>query len=201
MSDSSCAVIVLAAGSSSRMGAPKQLLDYQGQALVRHAAEVALDAGCGPVIVVLGSRADEIRPALDGLAVETIVNQRWREGMGTSIQAGLAALGPRAEAAILTLGDQPLVTPEFLRKLRENHAASEHAIVAAWYSGTVGVPALFARAAFPQLLALGPNQGCKGVILKNQARATFVDCPEAALDIDTPDDYQRIARVGCSAPG
>ena len=183
------------------MGAPKQLLDYQGQPLVRHAAEVALAAGCGPVIVVLGSRADEIRPALDGLAVETIINQRWREGMGTSIQAGLAALGPRVEAAILTLGDQPLVTSEFLRKLRENDAASEHPIVAAWYSGTVGVPALFARAAFPQLLALGPNQGCKGVILKNQARATFVDCPEAALDIDTPDDYQRIARVGCSAPG
>ena len=195
MSDPACAGIVLAAGSSTRMGAPKQLLEYQGRPLVRHAAQVALAAGCEPVIVVLGSRAGEIRQAFDGLRVEITVNPRWQEGMGTSIQAGLAALGPRGDTAILTLGDQPLVTPRFLRKLREIHAASEQPIVAAWYSGTVGVPALFARAAFRKLQALGPDQGCKGVILKNQVQATFVDCPEAALDIDTPDDYQRIARV------
>ncbi len=178
------------------MGAPKQLLDYHGEPLVRHAVQVALAAGCGPVIVVLGSRADEVRHAFDGLAVETIVNQRWQEGMGTSIQAGLSALGPRGEAAVLTLGDQPLVTPEFLRKLKVIHALAGHPIVAARYSETAGVPALFARSAFPALLALGPDQGCKGVILKNHAHVSFLDYPKAAFDIDTPDDYERAACAG-----
>ena len=192
----SCCILVLAAGSSSRMGTSQQLLDYKGEPLLRHAIEVALAACCAPVLVVLGSGASEVDKALKGLAVETVVNQRWREGMGTSIQAGLVAMGQHIQEVIITLGDQPLVTPDYLRRVRDIHGAEKQPIVPSRYSGTVGVPVLFARSAFPTLMALAPDQGCKSAILKNQSQAILVDCPEAAFDIDTPDDYARLAPIG-----
>jgi molybdenum cofactor cytidylyltransferase len=186
------AVILLAAGNSTRMGAPKQLLDFGGQPLLRHAVATAQASGCDRTIVVLGANEGEIRPALDGLNVEIVVNERWAEGMGTSIQAGLKALENSDEGgAILTLTDQPFVTSDFLRELVERRRRSGRPIVAAQYSGTAGVPVFFAREAFPLLMALKPAQGCKGVILGHPADALLVDCPEAAMDIDTPEDYAR----------
>lgn len=184
------ALILLAAGSSSRMGSPKQLLPYRGRPLLRHAVETALEAGLSPVIVVLGARAEEIQPALAGLdGVEVVVNPDWSQGMGTSIQTGLAALGSRASGAVLALADQPLVTPQTLRRLVDFHRENGHGIVAASYSGTVGVPVFFARSAFPALMALSPDQGCKGVILAHGSSAAHIDCPEAAVDVDTAEDY------------
>jgi molybdenum cofactor cytidylyltransferase len=186
------AVILLAAGNSIRMGVPKQLLDFGGQPLLRHAVETAQASGCDRTIVVLGANEGEIRPALDGLDVEIVVNERWAEGMGTSIQTGLRALeNSDAGGAILTLADQPFVTSDFLRGLVDRYCQSGRPIVAAQYSGTAGVPVFFAREAFPLLMALKPAQGCKGVILGHPADALLVDCPEAAMDIDTPEDYAR----------
>jgi molybdenum cofactor cytidylyltransferase len=184
------ALILLAAGNSARMGSAKQLLDFRGKPMLRHAVESAQASGCNPVIVVLGSNEAEIRPALEGLDVEIVVNERWAEGMGTSIQTGLSALENRDIAGtILALSDQPFVTADFLRGLTERYLESGHKIVAAQYSGTVGVPAFFAREAFPFLMALQPDQGCKGVILGHSGDALLVDCPDAARDIDTPEDY------------
>jgi molybdenum cofactor cytidylyltransferase len=184
------AVILLAAGNSTRMGAPKQLLDFGGKPLLRHAVETAQASGCDRVVVVLGANEDEIRPSLVGLDVEVAVNERWAEGMGTSIQAGLRALeNGDASGAILALSDQPFVTSDFIRGLVDRHCQSGQPIVAAQYSGTAGVPVFFAREAFPLLMALKPAQGCKGVILGHPEDALLVDCPEAAMDIDTPEDY------------
>ncbi len=179
------AVVVLAAGESRRMGVPKQLLDFRGVPLLRHAALTALEADCGPVIVVLGARSFDLRPAIANMPVETVVNVDWELGMGGSIQTGLRALEGRDEVtgAIVALADQPYVTAEFLRRL----ASAGSRIVAARYAGTAGVPAYFSRATFPLLMALSPEQGCKGVILGN---AELLDCPEAARDIDTPEDYR-----------
>lgn len=186
------AVILLAACNSTRMGAAKQLLDFGGKPLLQHAIETAQASGCDRVIVVLGANESEIRPALTGLDVEIVVNDRWAEGMGTSIQAGLQALEDRGiGGAILALSDQPFVTSDFLRGLVKRHCQSGQPIVAAQYSDTAGVPVFFARQAFPLLMALKPAQGCKGVILGNPNDALLVDCPEAAIDIDTPEDYAR----------
>lgn len=187
------AAILLAAGNASRMGVPKQQLDYGGKPLLRHSAETALASRCSNVIVVLGSNAGEVAPVLEGLPVTTLVNSRWAEGMGTSIQTGVrAAAESAAEAVILILADQPLVTAGFLDRLLDLHRESGQAIVSARYAGTVGVPVLFTRQYFDSLEALRPSQGCKGLILANPESAYLVDCPEAEFDIDTPDDYGRL---------
>jgi molybdenum cofactor cytidylyltransferase len=189
------AVILLAAGNSTRMGTAKQLLDFGGKPLVRHAAESAQSSGCDTVVVVLGANEAEVRPALANLDVEIVVNERWAEGMGTSIQAGLRALENRdIKGAILALSDQPFVTADFLRGLVDKHYQNGKPIVAAQYSGTAGVPVFFAREVFPLLMGLKPHQGCKGVILSHPLDALLVDCPEAAMDIDTPEDYARATR-------
>jgi molybdenum cofactor cytidylyltransferase len=186
----SSAVILLGAGNSSRMGTAKQLLDFQGQPLLRYTAGVALASRCRPVIVVLGYGEPEMRAALSGLDVEIAINPRWAEGMGGSIQTGLNALKARSvNGAVLALADQPFVTSGFLNSLVEKHHESGKPIVSARYSGTVGVPVFFAREVFHHLLALEPDRGCKGVILANASEALLLDCPEAAIDIDTPEDY------------
>jgi molybdenum cofactor cytidylyltransferase len=184
------AILLLAAGESRRMGTPKQLLEFGGKPLLRHSAEVALACGCGPVIVVLGALEQEMRAALVGLPVAVAINDRWPEGMGTSIQAGLLALdGLEVSGAIVALADQPFVTAEFLRGL----TSTGKRIAAARYAGTVGVPVYFAKSAFPLLEALKPDQGCKGVILGNPEDRVLIDCPEAEVDIDTPEEYAAAA--------
>jgi molybdenum cofactor cytidylyltransferase len=189
-------VVVLAAGNSSRMGSAKQLLDYGGKPLLRHAVEVALASTCRRVIVVLGSQCDELRRALDGLPVAIEENGRWAEGMGTSIQAGVeAARRENLAGVILSLADQPLVTARNLNALVNAHLESGQPIVASRYSGTVGVPAFFSREFFPQLLSLAPSAGCKGVILSHAGSALHLDCLEAESDIDTPEDYARARRA------
>jgi molybdenum cofactor cytidylyltransferase len=193
------AILLLAAGNSARMGAPKQLLNFGGKPLVRHTAEIALAAQCGPVVVVLGAYEPEVRDALKGLDVEMALNPRWPEGMGTSIQAGFAsAAASNADAVILQLSDQPRVSSAFLKQLVEQHRQSARPIVAARYAQTAGVPALFARSTFPLLLALSPDQGCKKVILSHPDDALLIDCPEAEIDIDTPKDYARVIAEGAS---
>ena len=184
------ALVLLAAGCSERMGSPKQLLPFRGVPLLRHAAETAIAAGCDPVVVVLGSKADQLSNVLDGLKVTIAINERWTEGMGTSIHTGLRAVeSGSATGVILALADQPFVAPEQLRGLVERHRESGKPIVAARYAGTVGVPAYFARSFFPRLAELAPGQGCKVVILQHLEDHLLVDCPEAAIDVDTPQDY------------
>lgn len=186
-------ILLLAAGESTRMGTPKQLLDFHGQPLVRHAALTALASQCGPVAVVLGAAADKIRPALAELNVIVTVNPHWSGGMGTSIQAGLRALADHSlDAVILSLADQPLLTPETYRRLQRGYEATGRTVVTSEYADTVGVPVLFSREHFAELMALEPDRGCKGVIQRHIESAQRIPCPEAEADLDTPSDYQRI---------
>lgn len=180
------------------MGSPKQLLPYGGRPLLRHAVETALATRCGAVVVVLGANSARVAGVLAGLDLNGKVfwileNSRWAEGMGTSIHAGLRRAEEwGAEGVLLALADQPLVTAAALDNLVAEHERTGSPVVASRYSGTVGVPVWFSRSHFPQLMALAPNQGCKGVILETGAAAALIDCPEAAADIDTPADYEAL---------
>jgi molybdenum cofactor cytidylyltransferase len=177
------------------MGAPKQVLPLAGVPLVRLVAVRAIDAGCSPVVVVTGAHEHLVRSALDGLDIVIAVNAGWREGMGTSIQAGLRALEPDAvSGAVLLLADQALVEARRIKELVDTQRDSGALIVAASYAGTVGVPACFAARAFPLLEALGPSEGCKGIMLRHPDDVVRVSCPEASVDLDTPDDLDRVRR-------
>jgi molybdenum cofactor cytidylyltransferase len=180
------AVIILAAGASRRLGEPKQLLQFRGRTLLRHAAETALQTKCRPVVVVIGVQALRMREELEALDVRVVENEKWEEGVASSIRAGLAAVG-EVEGVIMMLCDQPFVTAEFLDRL----AASER-LAAAEYGGSVGVPAFFGREFLPELNALEGDQGAKAILLRNNAER--IPCPEALVDIDTKTDAARIAQ-------
>lgn len=185
------AVIVLAAGSSTRLGRPKQLLPYQGTTLLAHAAGMALASRVGPVVVVLGHDAGTMREALAGLDVETVVNRDWAEGMGASVRAGLAAVErkwPGVRAVVLMTCDQPRVPPRVLRELAESVITSTRRIAACGYGGSAGVPAAFARKFFPDLIKLSGDRGARVLLLRNMDEARVFPCPEAELDVDTEAD-------------
>ncbi len=184
-------VVLLAAGGSARLGSPKQLLVYRGKTLLRRAAETALATGCRPVVAVLGRDADALRAELTGLDVRPVDNPDWSRGMGTSVRLGVAALGGHAAAALLILCDQPLVSAEKLAGLIAAFCGGA-GIAAAAYGGTVGVPVIFARAYFGELLALPDDAGAKPMLRRHRDAVVAVPLPEAAADIDTREQYERL---------
>jgi molybdenum cofactor cytidylyltransferase len=183
-------IVVLAAGPSTRLGRPKQLIPYRGATLLRHAAQVALDAALGPVLVVLGAGAEACTQELDGLDVRSLNHAGWREGMGSSIRAGARALAAdRAIGAlILTACDQPSVRAEDLRRLVEEYRQSEAKVVGSAYAGTVGIPALFDRARFGALESLSGDRGAKTILGAEVGGLVSVPCPSAAFDVDAESD-------------
>jgi molybdenum cofactor cytidylyltransferase len=189
------AAIVLAAGGSSRMGRPKQLLDLRGLSLLRRTVDAALAADCRPVVVVLGAAADRMRRELDGLEVDAVHNEDWPDGIGGSISCGVASLrshGERVRAALLLACDQPMISEGVIVRLIEAFDGSENGLVACEYSGTVGIPALFGQAHFRRLSELSGDRGAKSLLLEDPERVVRVPWPEGAADIDTPADYERL---------
>ena len=186
------ALILLAAGASARLGRPKQLLAYRGRSLLRHAAEAAVESVCRPVLVVLGAEAERMRPELDGLPVQIFENVDWAQGMASSLCAGLRAVPEDAEGAVVILCDQPLLTGDVIDALVTACGESRAPVAASEYGGTLGVPALFGRALFPELAALTGAEGAKQVILRHAADAARVPFPGGLVDIDTPDDLANL---------
>ena len=184
--------IILAAGASSRMGRPKQLLEIGGQPLVVRAAEAALAAGLWPVIVVLGAHAEKIRPALARLPVLPVENAAWNEGMAASIRAGIGALQQFSRAmdgAVVALCDQPAFSAETVARLVGAQVATGKGIAAARYLGRQGAPALFLQRHFAALAALTGEEGARALLNDSPAEVAAVDLPEMGLDLDTPADY------------
>ncbi len=187
-------IVILAAGSSTRLGQPKQLLSFEGSTLIARVAGEALSAALHPVVVVTGALTDEITNVLAGKKAHLAHNARWQEGMGTSIVAGLAAiqnLQPDAEAVIIAVSDQPHLSAALLQTLITTQVSTNKGIVACSYSDTIGTPALFTRPFFSILRGLSGNEGARKVLLQYRDELAVVPFPEGAIDIDTPEDYQK----------
>ncbi|MGF1512248.1 MAG: NTP transferase domain-containing protein [Elainellaceae cyanobacterium] len=188
----SVGLIVLAAGASTRLGEPKQLLRHREHSLLRTTLETAIASVCDPVAVVLGAYAEQIQPEVPQSAT-VLRNPQWDVGMGTSICCGvqwLEAHSPDAEAIVLLVCDQPFVTTALVNQLVNAHRATRKAIAASAYSGTVGVPALFDRSLFLALKRLS-RQGAKPLLARHPDAICAVPFPEGAVDIDTSADVQR----------
>lgn len=190
------AAIILAAGASTRMGRPKQLLDWGGRPLVRLAAEQALAARLDEVLVVVGGASDAVAAALAGLPLRIVANLDYAAGQSTSLRVGVAALDPSVEAAIIMLGDQPFVTAAIVERLVAEWHATRAPIIAPLYRGRRGNPVLFARAIFPELLAIAGDQGARGILSAHAQDVRLVpfDDDRPLADIDTPEDYERLTR-------
>jgi CTP:molybdopterin cytidylyltransferase MocA len=186
------AAIVLAAGRSARLGAPKQLVEVGGEPLVRRAARLALEAGCSPVVVVEGATA--LASALDGLAVERVACPEWEAGPGASLARGASAVATRASRVLVLLVDQYRVDGADLAAL----LAAPGDVAAAAYGDSLGVPARFGEDFLAVLSGLPKDRGAKPWLLANRARVTAVPMPNAGFDLDHPED---LARAGASLPG
>ena len=190
-------VVILAAGASSRMGAPKQLLALEGRPLLVRAAEAALASPAWPVIVVLGARAEQIRPVLARLPVLVTENPAWSEGMAASIRAGVTTLqqfSRHLDGVVIALCDQPAFSAASIARLVAAQRQTGRSIVAARYSGRHGAPALFLREHFPTLAALTGEEGARALLNADPARVAPVDLPELAVDLDTPEDLAALQK-------
>lgn len=190
------ALLLLAAGASSRMGQPKQLLAYRGRTLLRHAAETAVATGCGPIVLVTGAIHDALIAEIDGLPLQAVHNPDWATGMASSIRAGLAAVAEAQPTAVLImLGDQPLVTPELLRQLIAQQQLTQVPIVAAAYGDTLGVPAIFDQCMLAALQQLQGAQGANRLISSLGAAVGRVAFPAGLFDVDTPEQYAALLQA------
>ena len=185
------AAIILAAGASTRLGQPKQLAALNGEPLLARAVRIAQQAGCSPVLVVLGAEADRIRTACPLSNVTVVLNEHWHEGMASSIRTGIEALRNHdnehsLSGVILMTCDQPAVTPSHLRALT---ASGE--ITASEYAGRRGVPAYFPASSFPALIQLSGDTGARDLLRDAHA----ITLPLGELDIDTPEALAEAQRL------
>jgi molybdenum cofactor cytidylyltransferase len=186
--------VILAGGSSSRLGRPKQLLALGDRPVLAHTLANALAASLDGVIVVLGHAADGVQSQIDFGAARVVINERYAEGQSTSLHAGVSALPPDAAAAIFILGDQPLIGPAVHDALVAAYRDSAAPIVQPSYDGQRGNPVLIASALFPELLAVIGDQGARNVLRAHAAEVQVVPIPGSTPtdDLDTEEDYQRL---------
>lgn len=191
-------IIILAAGASTRMGQPKQLLRVGSESLIQRVLRTVMASTFRPVVVVLGAKREKIEPELEVFPVHKVFNEIWSSGMGSSISAGLSYLlqeEPSLDAVIILVGDQPLLNTQVLLDLHQLAQTQQAPLVVSHYANTMGVPALFTRALFPELIALEGATGAKALIQKYRNQAAVLEFPEGFLDLDTPEDWTAFERI------
>lgn len=195
--------IILAAGASTRLGRPKQLLRFGGRSLLQRTIAAVRGAPVRRVVVVLGAAAPRIREHIAADDVELVENVDWPAGMGGSIAAGMRALGDEPDAVLVTLCDQPLLSSAHIVSLIALVRQSQACIVASRYGeDTFGAPVVFTRAVFGELRALPPSSGAKAVIGRHWDVTELAPFADGAIDIDTEGDYRRLLAIdgGMSPP-
>jgi len=180
--------IVLAAGASTRFGSAKQLVRLAGRPLLHTVVTRASEVTGNALIVVLGSGAAQLAPLLKHSPGSVVINQEWREGLASSIRAGVARLPAACSAVMLLLADQAAVTAEDLKRLAGSWRKQPQHMAAALYSGSCGAPAIFPRSSFRSLSELRGDTGARALLVRNPDRVVRVPMPSAAVDLDTPED-------------
>jgi CTP:molybdopterin cytidylyltransferase MocA len=190
---SGLAAIVLAAGGSSRLGAPKQLLRGGTEPLIVRALMLATRAGAEHTVVVVGAERQRLRSTLrrHGLTPEVAANASWRTGLASSLRTGLERVRATAAGALILLVDQPRVDVSDLTRLVAHWHRRPSAPAAAFYSGHAGAPAILPQRCFRAAMSLEGDVGARG-LLRNLGEVTLVPMPQAAFDVDTPDDAERL---------
>jgi len=187
--------IVLAAGASSRFGSAKQLVRIGDRPLLSLVAGRAAEVVGHALLVVLGARAAELSPLLKHSSCSVVVNRDWREGLASSIRAGVARLPPSCAGVMLVLADQACVTAEDLRRLAGAWRRQPLCVAAAGYGATVGAPAIFPRYLFGELSELKGDSGARVLLRRHSDRLLKVPMASAAFDLDTPDDLLELSRT------
>jgi molybdenum cofactor cytidylyltransferase len=188
-------IIILAAGPSSRLGEPKQLLSYQHKTLLDHTIEAAIKAAEARVVVILGENYQLIKEHIHATEVKIIHNPDWQEGMGSAIRTGLSAIRKENQelaGVILAVCDQPFLTDRIFKGLIAEAGISDKGIVASSYAQTLGTPVLFDKAYFGELAGLKGKEGAKTLLGKYETDVTVVPFENGEIDIDTPDDYRKL---------
>ncbi len=190
-------LILLAAGESSRLGTPKQLLMYKGKNLMQHTIDMTLTLGMD-TFIVLGAYGEKIQNQVNTFDAKIVENEEWNEGLSSSIRKGLEAVlnsNPDTEAVILLLCDQPFLSAEILKLILEKYQETGLPIVHCHYGEASGPPTLFHRSMFPFLLELKGGHGAKKVVDRFPDQVALVDFPKGKWDIDTPEDYQQLLNI------
>jgi len=186
-------IIILAAGSSSRMGEPKQLMIYKNKTFLQHIIGEAKNAFLDPVICVTGYQSDLISKSISRMEVTVVYNEHWQDGMGSGISAGIKqVLLSDVKSVIVTVSDQPHVSSDLFETMLEMKARSGKKIVACSYAGTLGTPVLFSKEYFNQLKSLNGNQGAKNIVKINLPDVCSVEFEKGNIDIDTKEDYKNL---------
>jgi molybdenum cofactor cytidylyltransferase len=196
MSERTCAAVILAAGASTRLGQPKQLVPIDGEPLLLRTVRMAREAGCNPIIVVLGFDAERMRKVLIDAPVLILENEEWRSGMGSSLRRGVAVLEklePRSPDALVLVCDQTALSGQLLRELRRAHTLGLRSITASRYAGRAGVPAIFSAQHFPELLQLEGDRGARGIIERHGDDVTIIEFEDGVKDLDTPEQLHHLS--------
>jgi molybdenum cofactor cytidylyltransferase len=200
---SGVSAVVLAAGMSKRMGSPKQLLRMGGRALLEIALDTLEQSRVEEIVVVLGASADAIRQQVSLDRVKVVVNEAYGEGMGTSLRVGLAAVDPRANAALVVLADQPFLKSSTIDKLIEQHQKQQPQIAIPLYRGFRGNPVLLDRSVFPELAGLSGDIGCRAIFGSHTENILKVPVDDAGilLDVDTKADFESLQEAHARGAG
>lgn len=193
----SCGIVILAGGASTRLGRPKQLLQYRGKTLLNHAVNEAINAKADAVVVILGKNADLFEGEIDNQEVRVVINKNWKEGMASSVRLGLDTLlksKPYIDAVILMVCDQPHISSSVLNELITKQQKTTKQIVTCNYGESIGPPALFHKKYFRDLAKLNGDVGARNIIEQNMHDVAMILFPEGNIDIDTEDDYEALKK-------
>lgn len=193
---SKIAVLILAAGSSSRMGRPKQLLKWKKTTLLQKCINQAKKSNGELVLVVLGANYQLIRPQIDAEEITILHHKNWENGLGSSIAFGVRYIQhslKHIEGALIMLADQPLINAQYLNLLMENYRLDPTKIVASLYpDNKIGVPAIFGSMYFEDLMQLNNDRGAKEILHRYSTSLSYVDAMHLVADIDTYEDYEKL---------